>query len=404
MKIYRQLQVCLYMLISILFFANSLIAQSRCQPPKTVFSQTKIQYLLEKHTYSLQSRSLITIPVVVHVVWNKEEENISDEQILSQIEVLNQDFQAQNGEVGTVPSNFSDRLANVEFEFCLATTDPRGNTTNGIERVFTSISNIGSNEARLKYATRGGTDAWDTERYLNFWVAKRGDGILGQATNPDELPTEEQGLIIDYRAFGTLGIAAENAPYHLGRTATHELGHYFGLQHLWGSERSCSTDDGLEDTPPQSETYANECPNSPMLSCGNSDMYMNFLNYSDDACMAMFTEQQKALMWATLNEFRAGLLTSEGCNTSVAVEKTPIEQLMKIYPNPAYDKIWLEFPSDIRFPNTVFIYNSIGKLEQSLTLASNIACLNTQAFPTGVYTIVVPNKERQWTKRFIILK
>lgn len=290
-------------------------------------------------------RTVATIPVVVHVVYKGPLENISDAQIQSQMDVLNADFRLQNANAADVPAAFQPFAADVEFEFCLANRDPAGNPTTGITRTETSWFNIGqlldaNGSPRVCYSALGGADAWDTEQYLNIWVAGIGSGILGLATFPGAAPPAEDGVIIDPRYFGTTGLAAFSSPNHLGRTATHEIGHYFDLLHIWGGiENLCSDDDGVDDTPVQRNAYLG-CPAYPQVSCGNSAMFMNYMDYTDDACMCLFTGGQKARMWAALTTARPGLLQSQGCAATPNVEAA--KNGIRLYPNPAGEILWLE--------------------------------------------------------------
>ncbi|MCC6723072.1 MAG: hypothetical protein IT258_01085 [Saprospiraceae bacterium] len=182
---------------------------------------------------NISERAVVAIPVVVHIVWNSSEENISEEQIQSQIEVLNQDYNAENEQISSVPAIFKPAIADVDFQFCLASKDPNGNPTNGITRTQTS-NNIGiGGTAAIHHTSQGGHDAWPPEKYLNIWVAKFAGEIGGVASFPGEGPADEQGVEVNYKQFGTIGTAA-TPPYHLGRTCTHEIGHYFNLEHFWG--------------------------------------------------------------------------------------------------------------------------------------------------------------------------
>jgi Pregnancy-associated plasma protein-A/Secretion system C-terminal sorting domain/Fibronectin type III domain/Bacterial pre-peptidase C-terminal domain len=263
-------------------------------------------------------RALVTIPVVVHVVWNTTTENISDAQIQSQLAVLNADFRKLNADVSGVPSVFTAADANIEF--CLATVDPNGNVTTGINRVQTSTTAFGTND-QVKSSTTGGANAWDRNRYLNLWVCDISGGILGYAQFPGGSAATD-GVVIDYQYFGTIGTAT--APFNKGRTATHEVGHWLNLYHIWGDDGTgCTGTDNVADTPNQGdENYG--CPTFPAVSCSNGpngDMFMNYMDYTDDACMYMFSSGQVTRMQALFaaGGTRSSLLTSNGCGSGTPV-------------------------------------------------------------------------------------
>ncbi len=284
------------------------------------FTQKWIKNNKEKTRMTAKS-SVITIPVVVHVVWHEQLENISEEQIYSQLEVLNTDFRMLN-DTSAIPNEFAHLAADIEIEFCLATTDPNGNPTTGITRTFTSLDQVGIAKDNLDnyfiyYDSLGGKSSWDTEHYLNIWVCELANSgnLLGYASAPSTSPFVEDGVVIDYRYFGTTGTAENSFPNELGRTATHEVGHFFNLEHMWGPEDGgCGVDDFVADTPEQS-TYYFSCPTYPKTSCGSSDMFMNFMDYVDDRCMYLFTEGQKARMQAALNGPRLKLSQSDRCSS-----------------------------------------------------------------------------------------
>ena len=263
-----------------------------------------------------QTRAIVTIPVVVHVVYRTSTQNVSDAQVQSQITVLNNDFRKLNSDVSLVPSAFAGLAADMEFNFCLAQQTPAGAATNGINRIATTrTTSFGSNDA-VKSASTGGTPGWDPNRYLNLWVCDIGGGILGYATFPGGATSTTDGVVIDYRYFGTTGTAT--APFNKGRTGTHEVGHWFNLYHIWGDDGSgCSGSDLVSDTPNQAdENYG--CPAFPAVSCSNGpngDMFMNYMDYSDDVCMYMFSSGQKTRAQALFSAggAMAALLTSNGC-------------------------------------------------------------------------------------------
>ncbi|MFN0275478.1 MAG: M43 family zinc metalloprotease [Chitinophagales bacterium] len=247
---------------------------------------------LEKKETTGESRggSIITIPVVVHVVWNTDDENISDAQAISQIDVLNEDFRRMNADASETPSDFEDVAADFEIEFCLATVDPDGNPTSGIVRVETDVDAFGLDDG-VKFTSMGGSDAWPADEYLNMWCCDLGPGLLGYAQFPGGSPSTD-GVVITYSSFGREGYVIP--PYHLGRTGTHEVGHWLNLRHIWGDDGDCSEpEDFCDDTPAQmNSTYG--CPSHPYDDgCGDAIMFQNYMDYTDDECYNMLTLDQK---------------------------------------------------------------------------------------------------------------
>ena len=261
----------------------------------------------------LQTRAVVTIPVVVHVVYKTASENVSDAQIQSQIAILNADFRKLNADVSKVPAAFQSLAADCEVQFCLAKKTPTGATTTGINRVSTTKPSFSTNDG-VKKSSGGGVAPWNTTQYLNLWVCTLGNGVLGYAQFPGGSTTTD-GVVILNKAFGSTGTAA--APFNKGRTATHEVGHWLNLRHIWGDDgTACTGSDLVADTPNQgSENYG--CPLATKKSCGNTgDMFMNYMDYTDDACMFMFSAGQKARMQATVVSGGAhySITTSGKCN------------------------------------------------------------------------------------------
>ncbi len=255
---------------------------------------------------SLQ-RAVVTIPVVFHIVYRTNTENISAAQIQSQLDVLNLDFRRQNLDA----DNTWAQAADSEIEFCLATVDPNGNATNGITRTPTNVNGFGTNDA-MKFDSQGGKDAWPADKYMNFWVCNIGGGILGYAQFPGG-PASTDGVVCDYRYTGTNGTAT--APFNKGRTGTHEVGHYLNLRHIWG-DGNCNQDDGVSDTP-VSDASNGGCA-AGHVSCGTVDMVQNYMDYSDDACMNLFTIGQKNRMQALFapGGARNALANSTACGST----------------------------------------------------------------------------------------
>ena len=270
--------------------------------------------------------NVITIPVVVHIVYKTSAQNVSNNDVYSQIQVLNEDFRKTNPDASSVPSSFSGVAADCEIEFCLAVRDPSGNVTTGITRTYTSSSSFSTNDD-MKHNSSGGKDAWNTSDYLNIWVCNISGGILGYAQFPNSGSANEDGIVIDYAYFGDI---SATYPYHKGRTATHEVGHWLNLRHIWGD--SYCGNDYVSDTPTQASSNGG-CPSFPSTSnctgnAPNGDMFMNYMDYTYDACMYMFSTGQKTRMRATLNGSRSSLQSSNGCvpvNVPIVVTATIID-------------------------------------------------------------------------------
>ncbi|KAA9333439.1 T9SS type A sorting domain-containing protein [Hymenobacter busanensis] len=253
----------------------------------------------------------VTIPVVVHVLYNTAAQNISDAQIQSQIAVLNEDYHKLNADYTKTPAAFAGLVADVGVQFVLAKQTPTGAATTGIERKQTTKTSWGTDDA-MKRASTGGLDAWNSSKYLNLWVCNLSGGVLGYAQFPGGAAATD-GVVILTSAFGKGGSAS--APFNLGRTGTHEVGHWLNLNHIWGDDgTACTGTDNVSDTPNQAdENYGT--PSYPQSSCSNtSDMFMNYMDYVDDAAMYMFSTGQSSRMNALFatGGARAGLLTSVG--------------------------------------------------------------------------------------------
>ncbi|WP_205857664.1 zinc metalloprotease [Phytoactinopolyspora endophytica] len=258
------------------------------------------------HRRAAAREETVRIPVVVHVVWASDEQNINDAQVQSQIDVLNADFRADIADSDRVPEVWRSLVGDARVEFFLATEDPAGEPTNGVIRTNTAMTAFDTDDA-VKSAATGGSDPWPADRYLNIWVCQLTGGVVGYAQFPGG-PAATDGVVVTYTAFGTTGSAA--APFNGGRTTTHEVGHWLNLRHVWGDDGDgCHGSDFVDDTPNQAGP-SRGCPTFPTVSCDNGpdgDMFMNFMDYTDDACMLMFTQGQVERIDAALAGPRASL-------------------------------------------------------------------------------------------------
>ena len=332
---------------------------------------------------------LITIPVVVHILYDNSGNNISDDAVRSQLKVLNNDFRKTNLDIANVPAVFSSLASDTRLVFCIARVDPKGRPTSGIVHKHTSTPVWTADDA-MKFSASGGDDAWDSKRYLNIWVCNLFGRNLGYSSIPGSLP-EKDGLVIQYNVFGTIG---SSYPFNKGRTATHEIGHWLGLRHLWG-DADCG-DDGIADTPPQ-QTYNNGCPAFPHTSTcsvnNTGDMFMNFMDFTDDACMHMFSRGQKAKMRSLFaaNGSRNSFLLSAACDSALAqAGPLPLDTIhpvsvIHVFPNPAIVQITIEANSQEITGKILRIYNVFGRqvLEIILTTRKNI--INVANLTPGVY-------------------
>src|SRR5690606_26317293 len=226
------------------------------------------------------------------------------------------------------PTPFRVVAADARLSFELATEDPDGNPTDGIVRVKTDKDSFSSVNEDIKFASEDGSDAWPSDRYLNIWVGPRllsgsGQAILGYAQFPGG-PAATDGVVILHSAFGTTGTAA--APFNLGRTTTHEIGHWLNLRHIWGDDGTgCAGSDFVSDTPNQGGPNFGT-PTFPHISCGNGpdgDMFVNYMDYVDDEAMVMFTSEQVVRMQAALDSSRSTIGVTRPCL------KLPVKDLSK---------------------------------------------------------------------------
>jgi hypothetical protein len=262
-------------------------------------SQMRLESLTSRQRdteVDLKKAKLVTIKTVVNVVYRTDEQNVSDAQIKSQIKALNKDFRAANPDRLDTPAPWQGLVTDGRMQFKVVKVTRTKTTKNGF-----------SFDDAVKKASTGGIAPYQPKTHLNMWVCALTGGLLGYAQFPGG-PQSTDGVVINYLAFGTAGTA--QPPFNKGRTATHEVGHYFNLRHIWADTPDCGGSDLVADTPncagPNFGT-----PTWPIVTCNNGpngDMFMNYMDYTDDEAMFMFTAQQVLRMRTALETLRSGLL------------------------------------------------------------------------------------------------
>mgnify|MGYP000281731360 FL=1 len=363
-----------------------------------------------------------TIPVVVHVVYSSAAQNIDDAFINSQIEVLNEDYRRLNDDADETPAAFEGLAADAQIEFCLAQQDPDGVLSSGIVRVETDINSWSlfvtpgtENYAdNVKFTNKGGDDAWPKADYLNIWVCNLTGGVLGYATPPGGASTKD-GVVIGYKYFGN---GSPGGVYNKGRTATHEIGHWLGLNHTWGdddfaAEPQCGGSDGIADTPNQEDaTYG--APSWPLLDdCSPSSpgiQFMNYMDYVDDGSMNMFSQDQVDDMRNVLEDDRVTILSSPGCIPGgVDVNEVLKSQLIQlsIYPNPSNGEFVFEMKNFVHNDLTIEVYNLTGQLIDRIEVVNNgdqHIVFDASALSAGEYMVKASDGEFYLTQKITVTK
>jgi Pregnancy-associated plasma protein-A/Secretion system C-terminal sorting domain len=366
----------------------------------------------------LSSQTVVTIPVVVHVLFNANA-NVTDEQIKLQIEALNRNFNKENEDFSKVPAVFASLAGVANIRFVLAKVDPNGRATNGITRTKSSRE-LWSNDDKMKMPSYGGVAPWDSKSYLNIWVCNLVPGLLGYSSAPGS-PADKDGVVIKFNIFGT----TSDGNFNMGRTTVHEVGHWLNLKHLWG-DKECGSDE-VDDTP-QQRTYNQGTPTFPKMGMGCSasnpygEMFMNFMDFTNDASMMMFTNGQVKRMRDLFNaggiretiRFSKALgepwnnspvaANNSGTNTGTVTQPAPLVVIaaVKLYPNPAVDKITLSATNENSIAGKTYaVYAADGRAVSTGTISSNVFNLNISSMHRGIYFISIGETADKQVLRFV---
>ena len=359
------------------------------------YNQMIDQYLANQ-AISKTAVVTVTIPVVVHVVYQNATENISNAQAISQVQVLNDDFAKLNADaIKVTQPTFSTVASGAQIRFCLAQRDPLGNATTGVVHYSTTVSTFGTND-NVKNSATGGATAWDVTKYVNIWVCDLGSFLLGYGEFPTGSLSNTWGLVLNYRYTGSGGSA--QAPFNLGRTGTHEFGHCFNLFHIWGDDNgACSGSDQCADTPNQANASGGTFPQGSIQTdaCATASpgyMWMNYMDYTDDNAMYMFTAGQVARMEAVVNTAPWNILaSSNGCSPVTALDASILNIISPVNGssncnNSVTPKITLNNAGSTAITSATILYRMDALATQTLNWTGSLASATSTVLTLNTYS------------------
>lgn len=407
-NIIRTMRKHFYWVFSIaVIFSQSLLAQAPCSSAE--YTRNEIPFISTEGNYytsifpvtaeSIQSRiganEIVTIPVVVHILYHELSENISDDEVTQLITTLNNGFRRKNADTINTPDRFKPLAADCQIEFKLAISDPRRRGTTGIVRKYSPVTKWTLDD-QMKYTDKGGDDAWDPSSYLNIWICKLSK-TLGYASFPGG-DKQKDGVALDFSAVRR-------------KTIIHETGHWLGLKHIWGDEY-CG-DDGVDDTPKQGN-FTSGCPSGIRSSCSNGkdgDMYMNYMDFTNDACINLFTKGQKEKMRSLFEDgaLRSAILLSKGLQKPL-ISEIPIADdgypkwlYANLYPNPTNGNFTMDLSYDVRWVgNYISITDIHGIRMLNKKIESKIVTMSIAHLKPGVYFVFAKREDGTTIKQKLI--
>jgi hypothetical protein len=413
-------RIVLFLTIAAIVFSGKLNAQRSCASFEHLQEQMKNDPAFAKKVKDNEQgfqnylknapaarNTTVTIPVVVHVVYNKPEQNISDPQVQSQMDVLNEDFTATNNDYNNYDAGYGGVKGDMSIRFCVTQ----------IRHVQTSRKSFGTNDG-VKKTKQGGDDAIDPQHTLNIWVCNLGQNLLGYAQFPGG-PANTFGIVILYSAFGRGSEFNLIDKYDLGRTATHEIGHCLGLRHIWG-DATCGND-FVDDTPLHNaanfgcpgEGHRSTCTGTPL------EMWMNYMDYTDDRCMYFFSDGQadRANFYLTtdpqlLTIVNSGACTTNGGKNNLITSNTPVRSAERsfenfsLYPTLTNGLVNIEYTSSANGIALINVYNQSGMLvdKQQMPVVEGVNSkqLNFGKLSNGFYLVQISQNNRQNIQKIVI--
>lgn len=403
-------------------YTDAMNAQEQRHPGFKAAADKVFKEMKKQAHNSTRSGQIYRIKVVFHALNKDAGQYLDDSVFYNQIAIMNADYRRMNADTVNTRLVFKPVAGDASIEFELASIDPQGNPTTGIHRVQsnTNFAFAPFND-NVKYTAQGGTDAWDVRHYLNIWVCDMsipgiGPAVLGYAYPPNNLPnwpansgttdSLAEGVVIHYQAVGSNNplIGVLDNTVDRGRTATHEVGHFLGLRHVWG-DGDCTMDDGISDTPDADDNAGQQCDwtkNTCTESTGAQfpDMIENFMDYAADSCMNMFTNEQIGIMRAVLEGPRIDLVA-----WSVANEEAILSAQIKLYPNPTNKAFTLSFENRAASSFRVSFSNTLGQKVLPDLESTNLhfqQSFSVSTLPKGIYFVSIFTENQLIVKRLLV--